>query len=87
MPLALAATELVSQLLPPLHEEHFDVSYELEERGKTELLSVVREISDMIHVAPHDGEDLAAAGDDDDLVAAHGQRFLHPVLDDGRCFA
>jgi UTP--glucose-1-phosphate uridylyltransferase len=36
-------------------EDHFDVSYELErmleERGKTELLAVVREISDMIHVA------------------------------------
>jgi UTP--glucose-1-phosphate uridylyltransferase len=36
-------------------EDHFDVSYELEkmleERGKTELLSVVREISDMIHVS------------------------------------
>ncbi len=36
-------------------EDHFDVSYELEkmleERGKTELLSIVREISDMIHVA------------------------------------
>jgi UTP--glucose-1-phosphate uridylyltransferase len=36
-------------------EDHFDVSYELEkmleERGKTELLSIVRHISDMIHVA------------------------------------
>jgi UTP--glucose-1-phosphate uridylyltransferase len=36
-------------------EDHFDVSYELEkmleERNKTELLSVVRQISDMIHVA------------------------------------
>jgi UTP--glucose-1-phosphate uridylyltransferase len=36
-------------------EDHFDVSYELEkmleERGKTELLAVVRQISDMIHVA------------------------------------
>jgi UTP--glucose-1-phosphate uridylyltransferase len=36
-------------------EDHFDTSYELEkmleERGKTELLSVVRQISDMIHVA------------------------------------
>ncbi len=36
-------------------EDHFDVSYELErlleERGKTELLGVVREISDMIHVS------------------------------------
>ncbi len=36
-------------------EDHFDVSYELEkmleERGKTELLAIVREISDMIHVA------------------------------------
>src|SRR6195256_2615422 len=36
-------------------EDHFDVSYELEkmleERGKTELLSIVRQISDMIHVA------------------------------------
>jgi UTP--glucose-1-phosphate uridylyltransferase len=36
-------------------EDHFDVSYELEkmleERGKFELLSVVRQISDMIHVA------------------------------------
>jgi len=36
-------------------EDHFDVSYELEkmleERGKTDLLAVVREISDMIHIA------------------------------------
>ncbi len=36
-------------------EDHFDVSYELEkilqERGKTELLSLVRQISDMIHVS------------------------------------
>jgi UTP--glucose-1-phosphate uridylyltransferase len=36
-------------------EDHFDVSYELEkmleERGKTDLLSIVRSISDMIHVA------------------------------------
>jgi UTP--glucose-1-phosphate uridylyltransferase len=36
-------------------EDHFDVSYELEkmleERGKTDLLAVVRRISDMIHVA------------------------------------
>jgi|SRR5579872_5131508 len=36
-------------------EDHFDVSYELErmleERGKTHLLKVVRNISDMIHVA------------------------------------
>ena len=36
-------------------EDHFDVSYELEkmlqERGKTELLSIVHQISDMIHVA------------------------------------
>jgi UTP--glucose-1-phosphate uridylyltransferase len=36
-------------------EDHFDVSYELErmleDRGKTELLSIVRQISDMIHVA------------------------------------
>ncbi len=36
-------------------EDHFDVSYELEkmleERGKMELLAVVRQISDMIHVA------------------------------------
>jgi UTP--glucose-1-phosphate uridylyltransferase len=36
-------------------EDHFDVSYELEkmleERGKKELLGVVRQISDMIHVA------------------------------------
>ncbi|HTK95977.1 MAG TPA: UTP--glucose-1-phosphate uridylyltransferase, partial [Terriglobales bacterium] len=36
-------------------EDHFDVSYELEkmleERGKTDLLTVVRQISDMIHVA------------------------------------
>jgi UTP--glucose-1-phosphate uridylyltransferase len=36
-------------------EDHFDVSYELEkmleERGKIELLGVVRQISDMIHVA------------------------------------
>jgi UTP--glucose-1-phosphate uridylyltransferase len=36
-------------------EDHFDVSYELEhmleERGKTELLSIVRRISDMIHLS------------------------------------
>jgi UTP--glucose-1-phosphate uridylyltransferase len=36
-------------------EDHFDVSYELEkmleERGKTDLLKIVRNISDMIHVA------------------------------------
>jgi UTP--glucose-1-phosphate uridylyltransferase len=36
-------------------EDHFDVSYELEkmlqERGKTDLLDIVRRISDMIHVA------------------------------------
>lgn len=36
-------------------EDHFDVSFELErmleEKGKTDLLAVVREISDMIHVA------------------------------------
>ena len=36
-------------------EDHFDVSYELEkmleERGKTDLLNIVRDISDMIHVA------------------------------------
>ena len=36
-------------------EDHFDVSYELEkileEKGKTELLKIVRQISDMIHVA------------------------------------
>jgi UTP--glucose-1-phosphate uridylyltransferase len=36
-------------------EDHFDVSYELEkmleEKGKTELLKIVREISDMIHVS------------------------------------
>src|SRR5437762_12825153 len=36
-------------------EDHFDVSYELEkmleERGKLDLLTVVRQISDMIHVA------------------------------------
>src|SRR5512142_1865358 len=36
-------------------EDHFDVSYELEkmleERGKTDLLATVREISDMIHVS------------------------------------
>src|SRR5438270_13641436 len=36
-------------------EDHFDVSYELEkmleERKKTDLLSIVRNISDMMHVA------------------------------------
>jgi UTP--glucose-1-phosphate uridylyltransferase len=36
-------------------EDHFDVSYELEkmleERGKTDLLHIVRNISDMMHVA------------------------------------
>jgi UTP--glucose-1-phosphate uridylyltransferase len=36
-------------------EDHFDVSYELEkmleERGKTDLLAIVRQISDMIHVS------------------------------------
>ncbi len=36
-------------------EDHFDVSFELErilaEKGKKELLAVVREISDMLHIA------------------------------------
>src|SRR5580698_9683088 len=36
-------------------EDHFDVSYELEkmleERGKTDLLKIVRGITDMIHVS------------------------------------
>ncbi|HUM04843.1 MAG TPA: UTP--glucose-1-phosphate uridylyltransferase GalU [Terriglobales bacterium] len=36
-------------------EDHFDTSYELEkmleEKGKTDLLKIVRQISDMIHVA------------------------------------
>ena len=36
-------------------EDHFDVSYELEkmleERGKTDLLAIVKQISDMMHVA------------------------------------
>jgi len=36
-------------------EDHFDVSYELEHmlesRGKTDLLAIVRQISDMMHVA------------------------------------
>jgi UTP--glucose-1-phosphate uridylyltransferase len=36
-------------------EDHFDVSYELEkmleDRGKTDLLKIVQEISDMIHIA------------------------------------
>src|SRR5256885_14217596 len=36
-------------------EDHFDVSYELEHmlesRGKSDLLAIVRQISDMIHVA------------------------------------
>jgi UTP--glucose-1-phosphate uridylyltransferase len=36
-------------------EDHFDLSYELErlleDRGKTDLLRVVRQISDMVHVA------------------------------------
>ncbi len=36
-------------------EDHFDVSYELEHmleaRGQTDLLNIVRQISDMIHVA------------------------------------
>jgi UTP--glucose-1-phosphate uridylyltransferase len=36
-------------------EDHFDVSYELEkmleEKKKTELLTIVRQISDMIHIA------------------------------------
>src|SRR6476660_8491105 len=36
-------------------EDHFDVSYELEkmleERNKTDLLQIVRQISDMIHIA------------------------------------
>src|ERR1041385_6971356 len=35
-------------------EDHFDVSYELEkmleERGKTDLLKIVRQISDLIHI-------------------------------------
>ena len=36
-------------------EDHFDVSYELEkmleDRGKTDLLKIVQQISDMIHIA------------------------------------
>ncbi len=36
-------------------EDHFDVSYELEkmleEKGKTDLLKIVRQISEMIHIA------------------------------------
>jgi UTP--glucose-1-phosphate uridylyltransferase len=36
-------------------EDHFDISYELEkileERGKSELLSLVRAVSDMVHIA------------------------------------
>jgi UTP--glucose-1-phosphate uridylyltransferase len=36
-------------------EDHFDVSYELErtlqDRGKTDLLSIVRAVSDMVHIA------------------------------------
>ncbi len=36
-------------------EDHFDISYELEnmleERGKHDLLKIVRQISDMIHIA------------------------------------
>src|ERR1700751_210646 len=36
-------------------EDHFDVSYELEtmleQKGKTDLLKIVRQISDMIHIA------------------------------------
>ena len=36
-------------------EDHFDTSYELEkmleERGKTDLLEIVQQISDMIHIA------------------------------------
>src|SRR3954467_8006397 len=36
-------------------EDHFDQSYELEsllqEKGKNDLLAIVRQISDMIHVA------------------------------------
>ncbi len=36
-------------------EDHFDVSYELEkmleERGKTDLLKIVRQISDLIHIS------------------------------------
>ncbi len=36
-------------------EDHFDTSYELEkmleERGKTDLLAIVQQISDMIHIA------------------------------------
>ncbi|HVP53598.1 MAG TPA: UTP--glucose-1-phosphate uridylyltransferase GalU [Candidatus Eisenbacteria bacterium] len=36
-------------------EDHFDVSYELEkmleERGRTDLLKIVQQISDMIHIA------------------------------------
>jgi UTP--glucose-1-phosphate uridylyltransferase len=36
-------------------EDHFDISYELEkmleERGKTDLLKIVQQISDMIHIA------------------------------------
>src|SRR5687768_2390608 len=36
-------------------EDHFDVSFELEkileERGKPELLSIVRAVSDLVHIA------------------------------------
>jgi UTP--glucose-1-phosphate uridylyltransferase len=36
-------------------EDHFDVSYELEkmleDRGKTDLLAIVRQISEMVHIA------------------------------------
>ena len=36
-------------------EDHFDTSYELEkmleDRGKTDLLKIVQQISDMIHIA------------------------------------
>src|SRR5438270_267007 len=53
-------------------EDHFDVSYELEkmleERGKTELLSIVRPISDMLERTP-----LGAGGE---LQLTDGLRML-----------
>ena len=47
-------------------EDHFDVSYELEkqleEKNKHELLAIVRQISDMIHVCLHAAERGAGIG-------------------------
>ena len=55
-------------------EDHFDVSYELEkileEKKKTDLLKVVRQISDMIHVAYVRQKEALGLGHADDVIDA-----------------